>query len=515
MNKSLITLTSGMAAMATSGCATANEVAPAASKPNIVVIFADDLGYGDLTCYNKDSKAPTLHLDALAKDGVRFTDGHSNAAVCTPSRYGILTGRYCWRTHKKAWVLMGFSPALIKPERQTIADLAKGQGYNTACFGKWHLGLNWPKTPKLKGKKGAIDYNAEIKGGPVDCGFDYYYGISASLDMPPYTWIENRKVTAEPTEKIKANKGPLDYWRGGAKAPGFDMVQGLPDISNKAAEYVRKQSAEKPFLMYVPFPSPHKPVLPAPEFRGKSQAGDYGDYVVETDWAVGNIIKALKEKGLYENTLIVFTSDNGSFSVGSDKTNEHYGVHKYGHAANGVLRGEKTDIWEGGHRVPFIASWPGAVKGGRTYNGTVSTTDVMATVAEVLGKKLADTAGEDSWSFLHALKGEEKDCSKQAWIFHSGAGTFAIRKGKWKLITGNGSGGRGKTKEKTPGQLYDMENDISEKNNLFEKHPQIVKELAAELETLVENGRSTLGAKQQNTGNTNYLSKDMQKFLGK
>lgn len=475
------------------------------AQPNIVVIFADDLGYGDLTCYNKASKAPTPHLDALAKDGIRFTDGHSNAAVCTPSRYGLLTGRYSWRTRLKSGVLNGFSPSLIAAERQTIADVAKLHGYQTAMIGKWHLGMDWGK--KGAAKKSEIDYSQEIKGGPLDCGFDYYFGISASLDMPPYTWIENRKVVADPTEKIKANKGPLDYWRGGAKAPDFDLVQGLPEISRRAAAYVRKQSSKQPFLMYVPFPSPHKPVLPAPEFRGKSKAGVYGDYVVQTDWAVGHIVKALKEKGFYENTLIVFTSDNGSFTVGSEKANGRYGVKKYGHAANGVLRGEKSDIWEGGHRVPFIAAWPAKVKGNQTYDGTVSTTDIMATVSDAVGHQLKDNEGEDSWSFLHAMTSQEQDVSKRVWVFHSASGMFAVRKGKWKLIAGKGAGGRGgKGPADAPaGQLYDMKNDLSETTNLYEKYPEIVEELTSELKQLVENGRSTPGENQPNTGKVRYL----------
>ncbi len=483
----------------------------AATKPNVVVILADDLGYGDLTCYNSESKAPTPNLDSLAEEGIRFTDGHSNAAVCTPTRYGLLTGRYCWRTHKKRGVLMGYSAALIAPERETIATLAKKSGYSTACFGKWHLGLGWAHLEG--GKKNEVDFTKEIQDSPVDHGFDHYYGISASLDMPPYTWIENRRVVELPTETIEKVNDLLTYQRGGAKALRFDPMEGLPTIAEKAAEYIKAQPQEKPFLLYVPFPSPHKPVLPSKRFQGSSEAGIYGDYVVETDWAVGHIIKALKKKGIYENTLIIFTSDNGSFA-----SNEKYGVTEYGHQPNGKLRGEKTDIWEGGHRVPFIVVWPSVVKGEQIYNGTVATTDIMATVAEVLGPSLADSAGVDSWSFLPALKGEQAEGIEQrTWVHHSISGLFAIRQGKWKLIMGKGAGGRGGrgSKSDPSGQLYDMENDIAEKNNLFTQYPEVVKTLSDELEKLVENGRSTPGPKQFNTGETHYLSKEMKSYLGK
>lgn len=480
----------------------------AAQQPNIVIILADDLGYGDLTSYNAESKAPTPHLDRLAESGIRFSDGHSNSAVCTPTRYGLLTGRYAWRTRMKRGVLSGVSAALIARDRETIASLAKKKNYNTACIGKWHLGFGWVKSGE--GKKKSIDYSKEITDSPVDHGFDYYYGIAASLDMPPYTWIENRKVTALPTEKIPANKGSLAFSRGGPIAPGFKLEQGLPTISKKAADYITKQTSEQPFLLYVALPSPHKPVLPLAQFKGKSKAGDYGDYVVETDWAVGNIIDALKKKDFYKNTLVIFTSDNGSFA-----NMQKYGVRKFDHSPCGDLRGGKADIWEGGHRVPFIASWPAVTKPGQTYNGPVITTDLMATVSDVIGQKLEPNAGVDSWSFADVLKGEDSQNIEKPRIFHSINGMFALRKGKWKLICGKGSGGRGGRggrggKNDPVGQLYDMEKDTPEKNNLFIQNPEIVKALIKELGTIVENGRSTSGKKQSNTGKTSYLSKNME-----
>lgn len=500
----------GLVAASAIGCLATLSAKEVPSKPNIVVLFADDLGYGDLTCYNSESKIPTPHLDRLAAEGVRFTDGHSNAAVCTPSRYGLLTGRYAWRTRMKRGVLSGTSGPLLDSDRETIASLAGKRGYQTACIGKWHLGLGW--TRGGEGKRKSIDYGKEITDSPIDHGFDYFFGIAASLDMPPYAWIENRMVTAFPGESIKPNKGPLDYWRGGPRAPGFELEQGLPSISNKAVEYISKQSKTDPFLLYVALPSPHKPVLPLERFKGKSKAGDYGDYVVETDWAVGNIVEALRKSGLYENTLVIFTSDNGSFA-----NMEKYGVRAFDHSPCGKLRGGKADIWEGGHRVPFIASWPAVAKGGRTHDGPVITTDILATVGDVIGQKLEDDAGVDSWSFASVLKGETAENIGKPRIFHSANGLFAIRKGKWKLIAGKGSGGRGGrgAQDDPPGQLYDMENDVEENNNLFTKHPDVVKTLARELEILVENGRSTPGEKQSNTGTTNCFSKEMKSYLGK
>jgi arylsulfatase A-like enzyme len=475
----------------------------ATQKPNIVIILADDLGYGDLTCYNKESKAPTPHLDRLAESGTRFTDGHSNSAVCTPSRYGIITGRYAWRTRLKRGVLMGFSGPLIDKKRETIASLAKKQGYKTACIGKWHLGLGWTKTDK---KKNSIDYTKELTDSPLDHGFDYFYGIAASLDMPPYTWIENRKVTVIPTEKIKFNSGPLDFWRSGSRALGFELEQGLPITAKKSADYISQQTAKQPFLLYVALPSPHKPVLPSKEFKGKSKAGDYGDYVMETDWAVGLIMKALEKKKFTDNTLVIFTSDNGSFA-----NIARYGVLKFGHNPCGVLRGGKTDIWEGGHRVPFIASWPAASKAGQTYKGTVSVTDIMATVADATHQKLDADAGVDSWSFYDVLTKNTSKNKDKARIFHSANGMFAIRKGQWKLIAGKGAGGRGGRgkKDDPAGQLYDIRQDISEQHNQFTQHPEIVKTLIKELSAIVEDGRSTPGEKQSNTGKTNFLPKNM------
>ena len=440
-----------------------------AEKPNVVIIFCDDLGSGDVSSYNKESKIKTPNIDSLAADGVRFTDGHSNSAVCTPSRYGMLTGQYAWRTRLKRGVLNGYSKPLIAKDRATIASMLKTHGYKTACIGKWHLGMTIPYFEKKR------DYKAKIKDGPTTRGFDYFLGISASLDMPPYAIIENDTFTEQPTEKQKKITRQLDYTRAGDLAPGFKHVDYLPDVAEKASAWITKQAkGEKPFFLYLPLPSPHKPVIPNESFKGKSGIGQYGDYVLETDWAVGQVIKSLKGAGVYENTLIIFTSDNASFAIP-----ETYNVIQTGHKSNMHYKGQKTDIYEGGHRVPYIISWP---KGyghnkSKTSKQLICITDAFATIQSAVAGK--DASHEDGFSFHEYLKGDLKTTAsiKPATIHHSGSGVFAIRSGDWKLILSNGAGGRTKGKTETKGQLYNMAMDESEKNNLYASKPEVVKRL--------------------------------------
>lgn len=444
-----------------------------AEKPNIVLILADDLGYGDVSSYNAESKIKTPSIDALAADGISFTDGHSNSAVCTPTRYGALTGRYAWRTRLKRGVLMGYSKHLIAPTRATIASELKAAGYNTACIGKWHLGMDIAQ----KGK--AWDYTQPIKNGPNSVGFDYFLGISASLDMPPYALIENDKFIQDPSEKHPGDKKQLTYLRPGPISPEFKHVDYLPGLAKQASAWIAEQAkSETPFFLYMPLPSPHKPVLPSAEFKGKSGIGDYGDYVVETDWAVGEVIKTLKETGVYDNTLVIFTSDNGSFAVP-----EIYKVTQSGHKVNGILRGQKTDAYEGGHRVPFIISWPKgyASNKGKTSDQTISTVDLLATVINVIHSEQSKHA--DGVSFHAHLSGnlDEAKAVKLATIHHSVSGVFAIRSGEWKLIESSGSGGRTRGSVKTKGQLFDLKNDPSETTNLYKKHPEIVEKLGGML----------------------------------
>jgi arylsulfatase A-like enzyme len=456
-------------------------------KPNVVYVLCDDLGYGDVRCLNPErGRIPTPHIDRLAAGGLTFTDAHSGSSVCTPTRYGILTGRYSWRTRLQSGVLMGFSPPLIAPGRATVASLFKQHGYATGGVGKWHLGMDWPG----KGEKD-IDYTQPIRNGPTTLGFDYYYGISASLDMPPFIFIENDRTVGVPTvEKTWVRKGPAHK--------DFEAVDVLPTLARKAVEFIDRH-ASKPFFLYLPLNSPHTPIVPAPEWQGKSELGPYGDFVMETDWALGEVLKALDRNGVAEDTLVVFTSDNGCSPAAGVKDLE-----AKGHYPSHVFRGYKADIWDGGHRVPFIVRWPAVVKPGGTCSRLVCLTDLLATAADLLGAKRPDDAGEDSVSFLPLLRGEDR-AVRETVIHHSISGRFAIRDERWKLDFAPGSGGWASPRDPEavkqglpPVQLYDMAADVGEKANLHEKHPEVVERLTKLLEKHVADGRSTPGAPQKN-----------------
>jgi arylsulfatase A-like enzyme len=467
------------------GLAAAPALAADPRPPNIVLILADDLGYGDPRCYNKDSRIPTPNIDGLAKQGMRFTDAHTPSAVCTPTRYGILTGRYCWRTSLKRGVLNGYSPLLIEPGRVTIASLLKGRGYATAGIGKWHLGL---------GRRGKTDFGKPLKPGPASVGFDYFFGIPASLDMPPYVFVENDKVTEAPTATIgdseMRRRGGKGFWRAGAIAPGFKHAEVLPRLTDKAVGYLAKRSKEKPFFLYLALTAPHTPWLPPREFEGKSKAGPYGDFVAQVDATVGRVLKELDDAKLSENTLVIFTSDNGAHWLPTD-------IKKWDHRANDGLRGQKADIWNGGHRVPFIARWPGKVQAGSTSKELICLTDLLATTAAVVGKKLPADAGEDSFSILPVLLGQKRERPiREAVVHHSGDGTFGIRQGPWKLAMALGSHGFSiprniqAKKGEAQGQLYNLDEDPKEKNNLWLQKPEIVKRLTALLDKYKADGRS-------------------------
>jgi len=454
--------------------------------------MADDMGYGDLGCYNKKSKIPTPNMDRLAKEGIRFTDAHSPSAVCTPTRYGVLTGRYCWRSRLKRGVLNGYSPCLIDTKRITVASLLKQHGYATACIGKWHLGLGGDKR---------TDFSKPLVPGPNALGFDYFFGISASLDMPPYCYIENDRAVKEPTLTVEAGEANQDgWWRKGAIAPGFKHVRVLPTLTEKAVAYIDKHamsSRNSPFFMYFPLPAPHCPIAPADFVKGRSQAGGYGDYVVEVDWTVGELMKALQRNGLTENTLVIVTSDNGSPGRTKIKRAPYSIVEVYGHNPSGNLRGIKADIWDGGHREPFIARWPARIPAAGSSDELICLTDLLATCASIVDAKLPANAAEDSYSILPALLGRKTDKPiREAVVHHSGSGMFAIRKGKWKLILGRGSGGftkpsRIKSKPGEPqGQLYDLDEDLSETNNVWAENPAIVKRLTELLEKYRKQGHS-------------------------
>ncbi|MHC4476390.1 MAG: sulfatase family protein [Planctomycetota bacterium] len=464
------------------------------TRPNIILCMADDLGYGDVTCLNTYSKIPTPNLDRMANEGMRFTDAHSGSAVCTPTRYGILTGRYCWRTSLKKGVLWGYSPPLIEADRMTVASLLKRHGYRTACVGKWHLGLGWATTDAKEANSTNIDYSKPIKAGPTELGFDYFFGIPASLDMDPYVYIENDKAVAAATQTIAKRQWP-QFYRAGPIAPGFDHEQVLPILTEKAIGFIDRHQAadsDRPFFLYFPLTAPHTPILPTEQFQGKSKAGKYGDFVVQVDWTVGCVLDALERHGLKRNTLVIFTSDNGP-ERGMEERIEEYGHHSSHH-----FRGKKRDIWDGGHRIPFIATWPARIKPNTISDRTICLTDIFATAADIVAESLPENAGEDSFSILPAMLDESRTKPvRGAVVHHSSRGEFAIRKGRWKLVLCRGSGGnRYKTgpnaikQDDPPGQLYDMNDDCSERRNLYNDHPQVVKRLTELLEKYKQQGHS-------------------------
>lgn len=479
---------------------------PEQKLPNMIYILADDLGYGDVSAYNEKSAWKTPHLDKLAGEGMQFTDAHTSSSVCTPTRYGILTGRYNWRSTLKKGVLSGYSNALIEPERLTVASLLQEKGYHTAFIGKWHLGWDWQfsgDTENLNdlGKSQPVDFSKPIKNGPNELGFNYSYGFSGSLDMAPYVYVENGMPTAIPTDTTVSveDKG---FWRKGITARDFRHADVLPHLAKKAIEYIDKRASDRnPFFLYLPLPAPHTPILPSTEFLGRSNANFYGDFVLQVDHVVGQIIAALEEKGLRENTLIIFTSDNGC----SPKANFNE-LSRVGHHPSAIYRGHKADIYEGGHRVPFIASWPARITPAIT-DETICTTDLLATAAAITGAVIPDNAGEDSYNLLPLLQGDPYNKPlREATVHHSIDGEFAIRQGEWKLILCPGSGGWSfpRTTQELAGlppfQLYNLAQDPVEKDNLYLKYPEKVNALKALLAAYIRNGRSTPGAPQANDG---------------
>lgn len=483
----------------------ANNASP--KKPNIVYILCDDLGYGDVHCLNPQrGKIPTPNCDKLATQGMVFTNGHSSSSVCTPSRYSILTGRYCWRTKLQYHVLGGNAAPLISADRLTVPALLKQHGYATACIGKWHLGLSIPKAKDLTTKK--------IVGAPTSFGFDSFFGISASLDTPPFAYIQDDQFVEAPTVT-------KTFTRTGAAAPSFEAVDVLPKLTSKAVEMISQ--AKSPFFLYLPMTSPHTPIVPSPEWRGKSEVGDYGDYVMQTDWAVGQIMDALDKAAVADNTILIFTSDNGFAPyvgmnhAGGNMAN-YREIEKTGHFPSADRRGYKSDIWDGGHRIPLIVRWPGKVKAGSTCDQLVSLTDLMATCADILGAKLPDAAGVDSVSMLPALLGTTDKPLREAVVYHSIHGNFSIQQGPWKLELCSHSGGWSEPKRGTPEaaalppvQLYDMRNDTGELKNVWKEHPEIVSRLTSLLEKYVAEGRSTPGVRQENDVKVDIIKTDGEK----
>ncbi|MCK5803734.1 MAG: arylsulfatase [Lentisphaeria bacterium] len=472
------------------------------SKPNIVYILADDMGYGDVSCLNADSKIHTPNLDRIGSGGMRFTDAHSSSAVCTPSRYSILTGRYNWRSALKKGVLLGYDSPLIEEERETAATLLSRHGYHTGCVGKWHLGWNWALN---NGDPKNIDFSSPITNGPRDrVGFDYFFGIVASLDMPPFTYVENDFPTAIPDRIIAAKREGKVIWSEGPIAPDFTHEGVLPSFAEKACSYVRERAAcEEPFFLYLPLNSPHAPCLPTTEFQGKSGLNDYADFCLMTDAVVGQVLDTLEECGVADDTIVIFTSDNGCTPVADFET-----LKSLGHNPSYVFRGHKADIYEGGHRIPLLVRWPERIRTGSVCDDTVCLVDFLATCAEIVGEALPDDAGEDSISNLPIWCGDALDQHlREATVHHSFNGSFSIRKGNWKLEFCPGSGGWSQPRPNTPEteglppiQLYDLDADIAERRNVQDEHPDIVAELTELMTQYVRTGRSTPGTPQPNTG---------------
>lgn len=476
------------------------------NNPNIVYILADDLGYGDVGCYNPASKIPTPNIDRLAKEGVRFTDAHSPSAVCTPTRYALLTGRYAWRTRLQRNVIGPFSQPLIAVHQLTVPAMLRERGYATACIGKWHLGWGWPKP----GDDGKRDFAKPIPDGPTTRGFDLYFGTDVP-NYPPYCFIENDRTVGIPFEVAPLSRDSFNI--AGPMVPDWKLVEVLPGLEKRAVEYLEKAAkGDKPFFLYLPLTSPHYPVVPVAAFKGKSQAGEYGDFVVQTDHVVGAVLDALKRGGVADKTLVIITSDNGPEITGEVNPGAYDRLKEFGHASMGTLRGAKRDAWEGGHRVPFIARWPGKIPAGTTCDDTICHVDLMATLAALLNVKMPADAGVDSVNILPALLGEKREAPlREATVHHSGQGKFAIRKGDWVLIfapTGDDNGKRGepdwfrKDRGYTPnteaGELFNLAKDPTQRDNRYEAEPEKVKELSALMEHYVSEGRSTLGPKQKN-----------------
>ncbi len=464
--------------------------------PNIIYILADDLGYGDVSAYNPDSKIKTPAIDRLAAEGMMFMDAHSPSSVCTPTRYGILTGRYPWRSRLPKGVLRGYGQALIESNEMTVAELLKQKGYATGVVGKWHLGLDWaiknnyvdslnmlgnvPIITEINSEW--IDFNTPPKNGPLTHGFDYSYILPASLDMDPYCYLENDVLTELPDAHTPGND--LDasswatgaFWRAGRMAESFDFYEVLPTFVSKAIAFVDGQKdSESPFFLYLPLAAPHTPWVPKDEFDGQSGAGQYGDFVEMVDAEVGRLLGHLEENNLAGNSIIIFASDNGPYWRPEF-------IERFDHRAAYIYRGMKADIWDGGHRIPFIVKWPGQVAPGSQTWQLTSLTNLMATLAEITGTKTGPDDAVDSYSILKALSDQEPDQTIPV-IHHSSRGFFAIRQGDWKYIEGLGSGGFSQPAMIEPeagkpdGQLYNMKTDAGEQNNLIEEYPEKAGEL--------------------------------------
>ena len=470
-------------------------MAAAAEKPNVILIYTDDQGYGDVSALNPEAKFKTPNLDRIAAEGITFTDGHSSDTVCTPSRYGLLTGRYSWRTELKRGVFGAERKCLVEDGRITIPSLLRDNGYHTAMVGKWHLGMDFP------GDWGKRDWAQPVQDMPLDKGFDYFWGIPASMNYGVLAWFENRHAAVPPTlyTRKKGNQIALSDYRimppyesnpekksDLEVAPDFVDVECLDRFTNEALKWLKGKAEQaregKPFFLYLPYTSPHKPVIPLERFRGKSQAGAYGDFMMETDWHIGRILEWLDQEKLADDTMVIVTSDNGPETTWKQR------IELYDHHSAGIYKEGKRSIYEGGHRVPFLLRWPNGAKAGTKWSQPVCQADLLATFAEMLELKLPAHAGEDSHSFYSVLNGGT-ETSRVPMIHHGSNGRFAIRDGRWKLVMETKKLGR---------ELYDLEVDPGETKNVIEMHADVAKDLSAKITSMIRNGRSTEGTPQPN-----------------
>jgi len=489
--------------------ALAIETQPSTQQPNIIILYADDLGMGDLGSFNKKSKIPTPNLDQLAAQGMRFTDAHSSSAICTPSRYALLTGRYHWR--KFHGIVKSFDPSAFSAKRLTLPEMLQQKGYSTAAIGKWHLGWDWDAIRKDGAPKDGVtpndfDWGKSIPDGPLAHGFDYYFGDTV-INFPPYVWIENDKVTKVPDTMVdetlwKNKEGNMEF-RKGPMITGWNPYENIPTTTKKGIEYINKHANDaNPFFLYFAYPSPHAPIIPNDQFDDTSEAGPYGDLVVETDDSIGQLLLALKRAGIEDNTLVIFSSDNGP---------ENYAYlrdEKFNHWSSSPYRGLKRDLYEGGHRVPMIVRWPNNVPSNVKTDELISQIDIMATLASLIGFELPVDSAEDSFNQLPLWIAKTKLSSRSSLVHNTFAHKYAIRSDDWTLIdheTGNGIPTKNlvrfnysdwldkhgyESDDHVKGQLFDMKNDSEQRNNLIEKYPNKVIKLRKELEKIKEQGWS-------------------------
>ncbi|MFI3291627.1 MAG: arylsulfatase [Opitutales bacterium] len=474
-----------------------------AAKPNVVIVYADDMGYGDASFGNKESKIQTPHIDALANSGMRFLDGHSSSGICTPSRYAMLTGQHHWRSFHG--ICNAFAESKFKPDDFTLPKMFKACGYKTAMIGKWHLGWGW-KEMRKKGAKGngaeAFDWTKKMSGGPTSIGFDYYYG-DGTINFPPYCWIENDIPVTAPTRDVNnttdvaGRKEGVGNLRQGPASDDWKIEEVLPTLTKKAVEYISQQNANEPFFLYLALNSPHAPIAPAKEFWGKSQAGYFGDFVIQSDDTLGRVVAELERKGLIDNTIIIFTADNGAESWAYDRQAE------FGHWSSGPFRGAKRDLFEGGHHVPFVVSWKGTIDAGIVSDTTINQVDFAATFAGIIGYDLKKDEAQDSFDMISAWKSENKGQVRDIMVHNTNNNAYALRQGDWVYIdvkSGSHNKIKGKeyipsdtepTGEGTAGLLYNLKEDIAQVNNVYEQHPEKVKEMKALLTKYVKGKKPT------------------------